>query len=288
MNANLESSDAQLHENKVNIFLPKAANIIHKQQITELEYHYTVQLADASEFNFYPGQILEVSLFGYGEIPIGIASSPTRGNSFEFVIRSVGRVSTALNKLNQADVLYLRGPLGKGFDLDKLKGQNILIVAGGIGLCPTRSLIQYILDRRQEFKTFTLFYGARSPEQQLFLDDLQLWRESSAVNFYASVDKAEPGQNTASHIGLITDLFAQTDISADTRVIVCGPPIMYKFVIRELEMLGIAHENIFLDLERRMKCAVGKCGHCQLNDLYVCVDGPVFPFSEIKHLEEAL
>ena len=286
MNTNHVRSSA--HENKANIFLPKAANIIAKQQITELEHHYTVQMADAAVLDFSPGQILEVSLFGYGEIPIGLASSPTRGNSFEFVIRSVGRVSTALNKLQQGDVLYIRGPLGKGFDLDKLSGQNILIVAGGIGLCPTRSLIQYVLDRRQEFKTFTLFYGAKTPQQQLFLEDLKHWRESSAVNFYASVDKADPVQDCQSHIGLITDLFTQTDISADTRVIVCGPPIMYKFVIRELDLLGIPHENIFLDLERRMKCAVGKCGHCQLNDIYVCVEGPVFPFSEIEHLEEAL
>jgi len=281
-----------MYHEKENIFLPKAANIVKKQQITELEYHYTLQMADASELNFYPGQILEVSLFGYGEIPIGLASSPTRGNTFEFVIRSVGRVSTALNNLKQGDVLYIRGPLGKGFDLDKLRGQNILIVAGGIGLCPTRSLIQYILDRRQEFNTFTLFYGARTPQQQLFIDDLEHWRGSTAVNFYASVDKVDPdsnkGHDCQSHIGLITDLFTQTDISADTRVIVCGPPIMYKFVIRELEMLGIAHENIFLDPERRMKCAVGKCGHCQLNGIYVCVGGPVFPVSDLELLGEAL
>jgi NAD(P)H-flavin reductase len=281
-----------MDDKKENIFLPKAVNILKKQQITELEYHYTLQMADASELNFSPGQILEVSLFGYGEIPIGLASSPTRGNTFEFVIRSVGRVSAALNKLTQGDVLYIRGPLGKGFDLAKLTAQNILIVAGGIGLCPTRSLIQYILDRRQEYKSFTLFYGAKTPQQQLFLDDLKHWRESSAVDFYASVDNADPdlnkGNDYQSHIGLITDLFTLTDISADTRVVVCGPPIMYKFVIRELELLGIAHKNIFLDLERRMKCAVGKCGHCQLNDIYVCIDGPVFPFSEIEHLEEAL
>lgn len=234
---------------------------------------------------FDPGQIVELSLPGYGEIPIGFASSPTRKLTFDLVVRSVGRVSNAINRLEQGNCFFVRGPLGHGFDLDQLRGHPILIVAGGIGLCPTRSLIQYILDRKSEFGSFTLFFGARTPKDQLFLDDLAEWRTSHDVAYYETVDKAD--QSWQGNVGVITTLFAKTKISPDTRVVICGPPIMYKFVIRELDKVGVQHKNIYVDLERRMKCGVGKCGHCQINDKYVCFDGPVFCYEEVKRLEEA-
>lgn len=271
---------------KENIFLPKEAKIVQIRKPTEQEKHFTLRMADGTPMIYQPGQIMELSLFGYGEIPIGIASSPTRTKTFDVVIRSVGRVSNAINSLEEGQSMYMRGPLGKGFDLNKLRGNNILVVAGGIGLCPTRSLIQYILDRRDEFKDFTLFYGTRSPDQQMFLEDIKLWRGSNDVKYFETVDKPAAGWN--GNVGVITELFKKTEISPDTRVIICGPPIMFKFVIMELEKIGIPHENIFLDLERRMKCGVGKCGHCQINDKYACIDGPVFSFDEIKNLEEAL
>lgn len=269
-----------------NIFLPKAATIVKVRQTTAQEKHFTLKYADGAKMHFEPGQILEVSLFGYGEIPIGIASSPTRENTFDIVVRTVGRVSTAINQLQSGDNLYIRGPYGNGFKLEKLRGYPILVVAGGIGLCPTRSLIQYILDRRQEFSGFTLFYGTRDPSQQLFVDDLSEWRQNENVDLYETVDKGDEAWK--GHIGVITDLFQKTHIAPQTRVIICGPPIMFKFVIRELDKIGISYEHIYVDLERRMKCAIGKCGHCQINDKYVCTDGPVFALSEIIDLEEAL
>lgn len=269
-----------------NIFLPQEAKILKVREPTPYERHFTLKYADGSKMQFEPGQILEVSLFGYGEIPIGIASSPTRKHSFDIVVRTVGRVSTAINQLQQGDSLYIRGPYGNGFKLDKLRRHPVLVIAGGIGLCPTRSLIQYILDCRKEFEGFTLFYGTRDPSQQLFIDDLSHWRANNEINFYETVDKAD--DLWKGHIGVITNLFKKTDISMDTRVIICGPPIMFKFVIYELDKIGIKHENIFVDLERRMKCAIGKCGHCQINDKYVCLDGPVFALSDIIDLEEAL
>ncbi|MBF0106137.1 MAG: FAD/NAD(P)-binding protein [Deltaproteobacteria bacterium] len=268
------------------LFTPQKAKIIRAVQATQTEKHFTLALANKEKFQFMPGQILEVSLFGFGEIPIGIASSPTRENTFDIVVRTVGRVSAAVNKLDKGDHLFIRGPLGKGFPLDKLINNNVLIVAGGIGLCPTRSLIQYILDRRTDFKTFTLFYGTKTPEQQMFLDDLKTWRLSKDVHFFETVDV--PNASWQGHAGLITKLFKQTNISSNTRVVLCGPPVMFKFVIFELKKLGIIDQNIFLDLERRMKCGVGKCGHCQINNKYVCTDGPVFALSEIRFLEEAL
>jgi sulfite reductase subunit B len=273
------------HSDFPNIFLPREVEVVRAEQVTASEKHFTLKMKDGKPMDYQPGQILEVSVHGFGEIPIGFASSPTRKNTFDIVVRTVGRVSGAINKLNKGDSMFVRGPLGTGFNLEKLRGHPILIVAGGIGLCPTRSLIQYILDRRDEFKSFKLFFGSKSPKDQLFLDDLAQWRDSSAVEYMETVDKGD--DNWKGNVGVITTLFAKTKIDPDTRVIVCGPPIMYKFVIRELDKLGIPHDNVYVDLERRMKCGLGKCGHCQMNDKYVCFDGPVFSFKDIEHLEEA-
>jgi Entner-Doudoroff aldolase len=181
----------------------------------------------------------------------------------------------------------VRGPLGHGFPLAELSGHDVLIVAGGLGICPTRSLILYILDRPHEFGRFTLFFGVRSPDDMLFRDDLSQWRCSSLVDYHETVD--EPTPDWEGHVGVITSLFEQTtQLGPHTRVIICGPPVMYQFVMRQLDQLGIPSTHVFVDLERRMKCGVGKCGHCQINDRYVCLDGPVFRFSEIEHLEEAI
>ena len=269
-----------------NIFLPREAQIVRKVQPTPSETHFTLRMVDGSPMLFQPGQMLEVSLFGYGEIPIGFASSPTREHTFDLVVRAVGRVSTAVGGLSRGQSLYVRGPLGHGFDLEQLRGHDILIIAGGIGLCPTRSLIQYILDRRREFKRFILFYGARDPKQMLFLEDLASWRNSKDVEYHETVDRATSAWK--GHVGVITTLFKHTTITADTRAVICGPPVMFRFVIQELDKLGIPRSHVFVDLERRMKCGVGKCGHCQINDRYVCVDGPVFSYAEIQNLEEAI
>jgi sulfhydrogenase subunit gamma (sulfur reductase) len=269
----------------VNIFLPREATIVKAVQATPTEKHFTLQMSDGEAMEFAPGQIVELGLVGYGEIPIGFASSPTRKDNFDVVVRSVGRVSGAVCGLNEGDSLQVRGPLGNGFDLDKLRGQDVIIVAGGIGLCPTRSLIQYILDRREEFNRFVLFYGSREPCLQLFTDDISCWRGMEQMEYHETVDKTD--ESWQGNVGVITTLFPKVELSAETRAVICGPPIFYRFVIRELDQIGIPRENVFVDLERRMKCGVGKCGHCQINDKYVCVDGPVFSFAEVQDLEEA-
>ncbi|MBL6990617.1 MAG: FAD/NAD(P)-binding protein [Bacteriovoracaceae bacterium] len=270
-----------------NIFVPKEAKIVKAAQVTEREKHFTLKMADGAKFEYAPGQILEVSLMGYGEIPIGLASSPTSSNgTFDIVVRTVGRVSTAINRLEEGGTMLIRGPLGNGFPIDELKGHNVVVVAGGIGLCPTRSLIKYIMDERASFKEFTLLYGARNPEEQMFQDDLKLWRGSSDVCFHEIVDKGN--DKWKGKVGVITNLFKEATVKPDSKVVICGPPIMFRFVIRELKKAGVKENNIFLDLERRMKCGVGKCGHCQINDKYVCIDGPVFNYTDLKQLEEAL
>lgn len=269
----------------VDLFLPREAKVVKTAQPTELEKHFTLQMLDGEPVDFQPGQIMELGLLGYGEIPIGFASSPTNPETFDVVVRSVGRVSKAINQLEAGDTLQMRGPLGHGFDLDKLRGHDVLIVAGGIGLCPTRSLINYILDRRDEFNRFVLFYGTREPCLQLFTDDLACWRGMEDVEYFETVDQGDPGWT--GNVGVITTLFPKVELGPETRAVICGPPVFYKFVVRELDGIGVPHENIFVDLERRMKCGVGKCGHCQINDKYTCVDGPVFAYSEVEDLGEA-
>lgn len=276
----------QCHWTEVeNIFSPREATILRSTRATPTETHFSLRMADGAAMEFAPGQIVELGLFGYGEIPIGFASSPTRTDSFDLVVRDVGRVSGAVCKLQEGDSVYVRGPLGHGFDLDELRGRDVLVVAGGIGICPTRSLIQYILDRRDEFARFVLFYGSREPCLQLFTHDLACWRGGDDVEFFETVD--EPDETWTGNVGVITTLFPKVELSPETRAVICGPPIFYRFVIRELDQIGIPRENVFVDLERRMKCGVGKCGHCQINDKYVCVDGPVFAFSDVQDLEEA-
>ena len=278
--------DHQCHWTDVeNIFLPREATVVRSVQVTPTETHFTLKMNDDQSLEYEPGQIVELGLPGYGEIPLGFASSPTRKHTFDLVVRSVGRVSGALCRLDKGDPVYVRGPLGNGFDLDSLRGHDVLIVAGGIGLCPTRSLIEYILDRRDEFKRFILFYGAREPKLQLFTDDLAHWRSTHDVEFHETVDKGDEGWT--GNVGVITTLFSGVDLKPATRAVICGPPIFYRFVIRELDQIGIPRENVYVDLERRMKCGVGKCGHCQINDKYVCVDGPVFSFADVQGLEEA-
>ncbi len=273
-----------------NIFLPKEAEIVKARKMTASETHFELKLKNGETMQYEPGQIVEAGVLGYGEIPLGFSSSPTqteKTGTFELVVREVGKVSKALCSLTEGDTLTIRGPLGNGFPVDEFKGKDVLIVAGGIGLCPTRSMIKYILDKRDDFKRFCLFFGTKTPADQLFTEDLEDWRVADGIEYLETVDSAD--QNWKGKVGVITTLFEDVrNLSPETHVIICGPPVMYKFVLRELEKFNIPEENVFVDLERRMKCGVGKCGHCQINDKYVCIDGPVFRFSEIKDLEEAI
>lgn len=273
-----------------NIFLPKEAEVVETKKMTASETRFILKMRNGDAMEYKPGQIVEAGVLGYGEIPLGFSSSPTqteKTGTFELVVREVGKVSKALSALKAGDTMTLRGPLGNGFPVDELKGHDVLIVAGGIGLCPTRSMIKYILDNRSDFNRFSLFFGTKSPADQLFTEDLEDWRLSDGIEYLEIVDKAD--EKWHGKVGVITQLFKDIEaLDASTKVIICGPPIMYKFVIAELGRFNIPLENIYVDLERRMKCGVGKCGHCQINDKYVCMDGPVFRFSDIKNLEEAI
>jgi sulfhydrogenase subunit gamma (sulfur reductase) len=270
------------------IYMPTTMLVIRTQSITALEKLFTIELPDGFSLNHRPGQFVEVSLLGIGEAPISISSSPSRSNgSFELCVRQAGTLTNALHSLHPGDMVGIRGPFGRGFPIERFRGKDLLFAPGGLGLAPLRSLINEVLDHRAMFGRIFILYGVKNPSELLFKNELEQWMERKDVELHLTVDHAD--ESWTGNVGVITTLFPQIQVHArNTVAITCGPPVMYRFVLMELQSLGIPEGNIWLSLERRMKCGVGKCGHCQMNHIYTCLEGPVFSFSEIKHLEEAL
>ncbi len=265
----------------------KRAKIVKTKQLTPYEKYFNIVLLDEKELGHEPGQFVEVSLFGVGEAPISIASSPTQKGSFDLVVRAVGKVTNALHKLEPGDEIGIRGPFGKGFPVQLLEGNDLMLIAGGLGIVPLRSLINYVIDNRRDFGKVTILLGSKTPKDMLFGDETELWDRRLDINFCCTVDQADP--DWAGNVGLITSLIPGINLDPEhTYSVVVGPPVMYKFVIQELLMKNINDNKIFLSLERHMKCGVGKCGHCQIDGVYCCQDGPVFSYSEIKNLKGAI
>jgi NAD(P)H-flavin reductase len=270
------------------LFIPELARIVKVEPIAALEKVITLELPGGKSLGHRPGQFLEVSVFGIGEAPISISSSPSRSNGiFELCVRRVGDVTSALHNLKPGDRVGIRGPFGRGFPIESFRGKDILFAPGGLGLAPLRSLINQVLDERALFGRVIILYGARTPAELLFKDELQQWAERSDVELLLSVDRGD--ETWTGNVGVITTLFRHISVyPRNTVAITVGPPVMYRFVLMELFGKGISEGNIYLSLERRMKCGVGKCGHCQINNIYACQSGPVFSYREIKGLEEAL
>ncbi len=269
------------------IYLPTMAEITRTEQLTKMEKLFEIRLKNGQDLGHQPGQFVEVSLFGIGEAPISVSSSPTKKGSFELAVRSVGNVTKALHQMNSGASLGIRGPFGEGFPIKEMRGKDILFVAGGIGLVPLRSLINYVLDTRSDFGRVLVLFGAKTPSEQLFLDELSKWRASKEMEYLETVDRADPSWK--GNVGVITTLFPKVNIDPPkTFAVIVGPPIMYRFAILEAQVKGIPDDQIVVSLERRMKCGVGKCGHCQINEIYVCQEGPVFNYSRIKNLKEAI
>jgi sulfhydrogenase subunit gamma (sulfur reductase) len=270
------------------IFLPVSGRIANIEQLTALEKVFTIDLPDGVSLGHRPGQFVEVSVLGIGEAPISISSSPSRSNgSFELCVRKVGNVTNAIHRLQVGDFVGIRGPFGRGFPYEKFHGKDLLFAPGGLGLAPLRSLINQVLDQRMLFNRVIILYGARNPSELLFKSEMEEWQNRPDVELMVSVDKGD--ESWTGNIGVITTLFKKISINPRNTIgVTCGPPVMYRFVLMEFFGKGISEGNIYLSLERRMKCGVGKCGHCQINNVYACQSGPVFPYSEIKGLEEAL
>jgi NAD(P)H-flavin reductase len=269
------------------LYVPRRAILQRAIPQTALETLFQLELEDGSCLGHCPGQFVQVYVPGIGEAPISVASAPCDGPTFGLCVRKAGNVTAALHRLGEGAVIGVRGPFGHGFPDEELKGKDVLIVAGGIGLVPVRPLIHHILCNRPDYGEFTLLYGMKRPEEMLFRDEIDAWGQSDAVKLRLTIDRPHP--DWTGHVGVVTTLFPELDLdAAQTRAVIVGPPIMFRFVIMECRNKGLADEHLFLSLERHMKCGVGKCGHCQINNKYVCQDGPVFTYQELKHMWEAI
>ncbi len=264
----------------------KKSKILHARKLTAHEKFFEIALRDGSSLDHEPGQFIMVSLPGIGEVPISVCSSPARRDSFDLCVRAVGKVTQSLHKLKSGDDVDIRGPYGKGFPIRILAGNDLLIIAGGLGIAPLRSLITYVLDNRRDFGKVHILFGCKEPGDMLFSDELEEWNERTDLHYACTVDRAAP--EWAGNVGVITTLIPGVDIDPlRTFAAVVGPPVMYNFVIKELLAKGIPERQILLSFERNMKCGNGKCGRCQIQNLYVCQDGPVFNYEQIKKLSEA-
>ena len=233
------------------------------------------------EFTFDSGQFAEYSIFGIGEAPFCISSSPTRRDYLEFATQKVGKVTNALHRLSVGAEIGFRGPYGNSFPLDVLEGKSLVFVGGGIALAPLRSLIWNVIDNRDKYKNVDIIYGARSPIDLCFKSDLDTWEKDETINIVTTVDRGN--ESWTGKEGFVPQVLEQVAPSPDNAVaIVCGPPIMIRFTFPVLEKLGFTPEQIITTLEKRMKCGIGKCGRCNIGNIYVCRDGPVFNYAQIQ------
>ena len=267
-----------------NVYLPHIAVIekIIDETPTVRTFHFNFKDDGLrEEFTFESGQFGEYSVFGIGEAPFCISSSPTRRDHLEFALQRVGKVTNALHRLSVGAEIGFRGPYGNSFPLDSLQGKNLVFVGGGIGLAPVRSLIWNVIDNRDKYEKIDIIYGARSPADLCFKYDLDTWGKDKTVNMVTTVDKGD--ESWTGKVGFVPQILEQVAPSASNAVaIVCGPPIMIRFTFPVLEKLGFTPEQMITTLEKRMKCGIGKCGRCNIGNLYVCRDGPVFTYAQIK------
>jgi sulfhydrogenase subunit gamma (sulfur reductase) len=270
------------------IYLPSVAIIEQVEVETLLEKVFTVRLPDGENLGHIPGQFVMVSLPGVGEAPISVMSSPSRTEeTFKLCIRKVGDLTNMLHTLVPGDEIGIRGPFGRGFPMEVFKGKDVLVAPGGLGMAPARSLIDEILDDREEYGRLIVLYGARNPSEILFREELRAWRQRNDIDLLVTVDR--PDESWVGHIGVITQLFPRVQINPfETVAVTIGPPIMYRFVVMELLGKGLSPQQIWMSFERRMKCGVGKCGHCQVNHRYSCQEGPAWTYAEALAFEEAL
>lgn len=265
----------------------KKGRIFRTKEITDLEKLFEIVLPGGENLNHEPGQFVMVSLLGVGEAPFSVSSSPTKLGSFELVVRNVGKLTNAFNRLKAGDEVGIRGPFGNGFPVHILDGSDLLFVAGGIGIVPLHSLINYAIDNRRDFGKVSILLGCNRPEDMLFSDELDEWTKRLDINFECTVDRAD--SSWKGNIGLITSLIPGINLIPErTFAFVVGPPIMYKFVVAKLLEKEIPERQILISLERHMKCGLGKCGHCQINGIYCCQEGPVFSYDKIKDMRESI
>lgn len=268
-------------------YLPGLATIMKIEEQTAMEKLFMVRPNDGKPLGHKPGQFVEVSVFGVGECPISVSSAPNKKADFEICVRRAGNVTNALHNLKAGDVIGIRGPYGTHFPVEDLRGKDLLFVAGGLGIVPLRSFINYALERRKDYGRIIVLFGARTPDDRLFKTELASLARRPDLEYLETVDVGDASWK--GNVGVITTLFPKFTIDPKkTYAIMVGPPVMYRFAIAAARAKGLADDHIIVSLERKMKCGLGKCGHCQMGPVYVCQEGPVFNFAAIKNLEEAL
>jgi len=240
---------------------------------------------DERAFQFIPGQFCELSIFGKGEAPFGIASAPTEKGSLKFTINRAGVVTTALHQIEEGEEVGIRGPLGNGYPISRFEGKNLLVIGGGFAFTTLRSLIAYFLhpQNRSKIRAITVIYGARTPGLLLYKEELARWEKREDLRLVVTVDQGDKDWN--GKVGLVPNVLEEVaPPSENTYAVICGPPIMIKFTFPKLMALRFPNERIFTSLEKRMKCGIGKCGRCNIGHLYICKDGPVFSYDQLEKL----
>ncbi|MCP3995311.1 MAG: Ni/Fe hydrogenase subunit gamma [bacterium] len=251
----------------------------------ELSHTFTLELEPPNgDFEFLPGQFTMVYAFGIGEVPISISSSAAKSGTILQTIRRTGAVTHALGRLKPGAYVGIRGPYGTPWPMDKVKGRDLLIIGGGIGLAPLRPAIYQALENRSDYERVVVLYGTRTPDDILFEAELGTWAARTDMSTLTTVDAADRGWNGA--VGVVTRLIGRVGFDpANTTAMVCGPEIMMTVTAERLmEGHSMAPENIYVTMERNMKCAIGVCGHCQFGEKFICTDGAVFPFPEVAGL----
>ncbi|SHF45959.1 NAD(P)H-flavin reductase [Desulfofundulus australicus DSM 11792] len=260
-------------------FIETEDNLIHTFTLEFLREE------DEKSFQYLPGQFAEVSVFGTGEAPFGIASSPTEPGHLKFSVAKVGVVTTTLHQLPEGTILGVRGPLGNNYPLEEFKGKNLVVIGGGFAFTTLRSLITYILhpEHRGDYGDLTVIYGARNPGLLLYKEELAEWEKRSDINLVCTIDRPVEGWN--GRVGFVPAVTKEVAPSANNAyAVICGPPVMIKFTMPVLEELGFPPERIIMSLENRMKCGIGMCGRCNVGNKYVCKDGPVFTRAQLNQL----
>ena len=238
------------------------------------------------KFDYMPGQFCEFSILGKGESPFGIASSPTEKDILKFTVNRTGSVTNEIHYLREGDIVGIRGPLGNWYPTDKFKGQDVVIIGGGFAFTTLRSMLIYMLENRKDYGKITVIYGARNPDLFIYKEELAEWDKCDDLDLHLTIDTPISGWKNLS--GFVPAVTRELSPDPASWCVVCGPPIMIKYTLPVLLELGFEDKKIITSLERRMKCGIGKCGRCNIGSKYVCIDGPVFSYEEIKKIPEAL
>jgi len=273
----------------MSLLMPRRATVVDIKKETRDVSTYLFQMIDDEPFSFKAGQFNMIGLHGIGEAPISFSSNLLDANSFAHTIRFVGNVTELIRRLKPGDTVQVRGPYGSGWPIELMDGRDVIVVAGGIGMAPLRPVVHELVERKKTEGRFYILYGARTPDDLLYKDEIRKWKGKCGVRVLIAVDEAEGDMDLVDEVGVVTALVKNVDINFKEAIcLVCGPEIMMRFVARDLILRGVAPSSIHVSLERRMYCGIGHCGHCQIGAEFVCKDGPVFKYNDIKRFSDTL